>query len=103
MYLWSKIRDARLERQISVIELAERVQITEAYILNLENGKIQNPSFFKMMRVSKELGLDLYELEELFVDPEWLKLMKEAIELGLSRKEIRNFIFQQKDMKLGAK
>ncbi|WP_221567590.1 helix-turn-helix domain-containing protein [Alkalihalobacillus sp. TS-13] len=101
--LWSRIKEARLEQHISVIDLAQRVQVTEAYILNLENGKIQNPSFFKMIRIAKELDLDLYEMEELFIDPEWFKLMKEARALGLSSSEVRNFIYQQKYMNLGAK
>ncbi|MGM7701345.1 helix-turn-helix domain-containing protein [Pseudalkalibacillus sp. Hm43] len=103
MYLGEKVRQARIAQQISIKELAKLVQVTEAYILNLESGIIQNPSFFTVVRIAKELGLDVYEMDKLYVDPEWLDLIKEARQLGLSRTEIRNFILQQQFLSLDAK
>ncbi|WP_257350446.1 helix-turn-helix domain-containing protein [Pseudalkalibacillus decolorationis] len=102
MYLGDIVRQLRMEYKLSVIELAKRVQVSEAYILNLENGKIPNPSFFKMVKIAQELDMDVFEMGDLYIDPEWIRLMDEARRLGLSREDVRNFL-QHQHMTYGIK
>lgn len=92
MHFGGQIKEARIIQRISIIELAKLVNVTEAYIINLENGKIQNPSFFKLMNIAKALNLDVYQLKNRCYDPDWLKLMKEAKVLGLTVEEVRQYI-----------
>jgi transcriptional regulator with XRE-family HTH domain len=92
MHFGGQVKEARTLQRISIIELAKLVNVTEAYIINLENGKIQNPSFFKLMNIAKALNLDVYQLKNRCYDPDWMKLMKEANVLGLTIEEVRQYI-----------
>ncbi|WLD91514.1 helix-turn-helix domain-containing protein [Alkalihalobacillus sp. AL-G] len=92
MNLGDMIRQLRMQQRLSIIELAKRTHVSEAYILNIESGKITNPSFFNMLKIARELNLDVYELEDLYIDPDWISLMEEARGIGLSSIEVRQFL-----------
>lgn len=61
---WCKIlRLARKIKKVSVRQVENDTCISNAYISQLENGKIREPSFFKMMSLLKYYGLEYLDLE----------------------------------------
>lgn len=56
------IKQLREAKGMSQKALAERVQVTDAYIAMIETGKRKNPSLPVLRRLAKVLGVDLAEL-----------------------------------------
>jgi transcriptional regulator with XRE-family HTH domain len=56
------IRQERKKANLTLEELAKRVGCGKSYIWELENGKIKNPSFDKINRISLSLNIDLETL-----------------------------------------
>lgn len=61
------IRFLRIDRNLSLSQLAERLSITPYYISYLENGKKRNPSTKIMAKIFKTLEMDKCEIEH-FLD-----------------------------------
>ena len=55
---WHEIlKSARISKELSLRQVEKQTDISNAYVSQLENGKIKDPSFFKMLRL-----LFLYEI-----------------------------------------
>src|SRR5690606_22906359 len=52
-----KLRQARLEKGLSVTELAERSQLSPSYVTEIEKGR-KYPKADKIMRLAQALGYD---------------------------------------------
>ena len=61
MYL-NKIKILRIEKGITMVELAELSGVSVGYICHLENGTRKNPSFEIMKRIAKALNTDISEI-----------------------------------------
>ncbi len=56
------IKKLREQRGMSQRDLAERVNVSGAYIAMLETGKRNNPSLATLKRLAKALGVSVTEL-----------------------------------------
>jgi len=51
---WSqKLKVARVARNLTIREAAEKMGISPAYLCDLEKGRVKDPSVFKMMRLTE--------------------------------------------------
>lgn len=58
----NKIRKLRLQKSLSMKELAEKANISVSYLSLLEKGKRKNPSKEIMKKISKALEEDIMEI-----------------------------------------
>jgi transcriptional regulator with XRE-family HTH domain len=56
------LKELRLKRGYSQLELAKRAKITNVYLSLLETGKNKNPSLAVLQRLAKALGVPVTEL-----------------------------------------
>lgn len=56
------IKDIRVRRKMSQMELAKKAMITQAYLSQLENGKKANPSLKTLSRLASALSVPVQEL-----------------------------------------
>lgn len=59
-----RIAEIRKERGISQKALSEATGIPQGYLSELENGKKNNPSIFKLFRIATALGCSVDDLVE---------------------------------------
>ena len=57
-----KIRVARVTKQLTINELARRVDVTPQYISDIERGRAKNPSIALLRRIAKELDISISQL-----------------------------------------
>ena len=60
--LGSRIKELREGEQLTQIELAKKLTITQAYLAQLETGARSNPSVSLLRKLAKALKVDLAEL-----------------------------------------
>lgn len=57
-----KIRLARIEKDMAINELAEKVGVTPQYISDIERGRAKNPSIKLLRKIAKELDVSISQL-----------------------------------------
>lgn len=67
------LKELRLEKGMSVYELAKRSGVDTSYIHRLEAGKKNNPSVKVIDKLAKALGVNASELAEAFIQNHCLK------------------------------
>ena len=60
--LGKRIRQLRIENNLTMIELSKLCKVSQSYISDLENGKIKNPSIIKIEKIAAALGVPVLEL-----------------------------------------
>lgn len=80
----NRIKYLRNERNLTMRDLSEKVGVSSAYISDVENGVIKNPSKDRLERIAKVLDVPL---EELFESSE--KLIHNESGIGSKLKRIR--------------
>ncbi|WP_415990875.1 helix-turn-helix domain-containing protein [Intestinibacter bartlettii] len=60
--LGKRIRQLRIENNLTMIELSKLCKVSQSYISDLENGKIKNPSIIKIEKIAAALGVPVIEL-----------------------------------------
>ena len=55
--LGKRIRQLRIENNLTMIELSKLCKVSQSYISDLENGKIKNPSIIKIEKIAAALGV----------------------------------------------
>lgn len=58
MSLADRIKDMRLQADISVSKLAEMAGISKGYLSQLENGEASNPTWQVLTKIAEALGTD---------------------------------------------
>ncbi len=58
-----KLQFARKVAGLSLREVKAITEISDAYLCELENGRIENPSFFKMMKLLKLYNIEVADIE----------------------------------------
>ncbi|WP_203363349.1 helix-turn-helix domain-containing protein [Bacillus sp. REN10] len=102
MAIGKRIRELRMERGLSLTELANRAGVAKSYISSVEREIQLNPSIQFLSKISSVLGVSVEKLinEEghsaELVDSEWLALAKEAMESGISKEQFKQFLEFQK-------
>lgn len=62
-----KIRIARIKKNMTIKELAQKLGVSYQYISEIERGKRKSFSINLLIKISKELDLDTNELLDSFI------------------------------------
>ncbi|MGG2093112.1 helix-turn-helix domain-containing protein [Bacillus sp. S13(2024)] len=93
-----RIKRLRLQRGISLTELAEKAGVAKSYISSIERNLQKNPSIQFLEKISNVLHVPVDILlhdkptEESAMDSEWINLVKEAMHSGVSKEQFREFL-----------
>ncbi|MED1204953.1 helix-turn-helix domain-containing protein [Heyndrickxia acidicola] len=94
-----RIKKHRLQRELSLSELAERAGVAKSYLSSIERNLQSNPSIQFLEKVSSVLGVsvkillnDEAEQETQQLDSDWEGLVVEAMNSGISKEEFREFL-----------
>ncbi|MEH7464049.1 helix-turn-helix domain-containing protein [Bacillus thuringiensis] len=93
-----RIKRLRLQRGISLTELAEKAGVAKSYISSIERNLQKNPSIQFLEKISNVLHVPVDVLlhdeptAEHTMDSEWIKLVKEAMHSGVSKDQFREFL-----------
>lgn len=92
-----RVKKLRLEKKISLSELAEQAGVAKSYLSSLERNLQTNPSIQFLEKISSVLNVPVDHLineqinkEEL--DSDWMNIVKEAMDSGVSKEQFRDFI-----------
>lgn len=104
--LGAHLRGRRLDCGLSLRALAARVEVSPAYLSDLEWGR-RHPSARVLARLAYELGEDVAELRRYRLDAlqqiasDMVAAVRELAEAGISARELRAFV--RRRMRRGAK
>ncbi|MEM5607266.1 DNA-binding anti-repressor SinI [Bacillus toyonensis] len=93
-----RIKRLRLQKGISLTELAEKAGVAKSYISSIERNlqKTLPFSFLKKSRAVLQIPVDTLlhdETEkEAHLDSEWTQLVKDAMNSGVSKEQFREFL-----------
>lgn len=93
-----RIKRLRLQKGISLTELAEKAGVAKSYISSIERNLQQNPSIQFLEKISSVLQVPVDALlhddltDEQALDSEWMNLVKEAMHSGVSKDQFREFL-----------
>ncbi|KKB35496.1 helix-turn-helix domain-containing protein [Bacillus thermotolerans] len=102
MTIGARIRELRLEKGLSLTELANRAGVAKSYISSVERQIQLNPSIQFLNKISAVLEVSVEQLinenedKKEDIDQEWLELAKEAMESGVSKEQFKEFLEFQK-------
>lgn len=92
-----RVKKLRLEKKISLSELAHQAGVAKSYLSSLERNLQSNPSIQFLEKIAAVLGVPVDSLileqpnkEDL--DSEWIKIVQEAMESGVSKEQFREFL-----------
>lgn len=93
-----RVKQLRLEKKMSLSELAEKAGVAKSYLSSIERNLQNNPSIQFLEKIAKVLNVsvdyfihdDSDKKEDL--DPEWLSLVEEAMKSGVSKDQFRDFL-----------
>ncbi|WP_410513216.1 helix-turn-helix domain-containing protein [Paenibacillus sp. BR2-3] len=102
--LGQRIHQLRLDKGLSLSELADKANVAKSYLSNVERNIQSNPSIQFLEKIAGALEIsmqdllygDLSEDEEGSLDAEWFRLVQEAMASGVSKKEFKEFLDYQK-------
>ncbi|MGV3464313.1 MAG: helix-turn-helix domain-containing protein [Heyndrickxia sp.] len=95
-----RIKNFRLQKKLSLSELAERAGIAKSYLSSIERNIQSNPSVQFLEKVSAVLGVSVNALlhdeedgiNQAELDSEWEQLVRDAMKSGVSKNEFREFL-----------
>ncbi|KYC95177.1 helix-turn-helix domain-containing protein [Heyndrickxia sporothermodurans] len=95
-----RIKNFRLQKQLSLSELAEKAGVAKSYLSSIERNIQSNPSVQFLEKIAAVLGISVNSLlheeiektDENELDSDWELLVREAMNSGVSKDEFREFI-----------
>ncbi|MBI0579245.1 MULTISPECIES: helix-turn-helix domain-containing protein [Bacillaceae] len=92
-----RVKKLRLEKKMSLSELAEQAGVAKSYLSSLERNLQTNPSIQFLEKISAVLNVPVdYLIHERIdqeeLDSEWMKIVKEAMNSGVSKQQFRDFL-----------
>lgn len=92
-----RVKKLRLERKLSLSELALKAGVAKSYLSSLERNLQTNPSIQFLEKIATVLGvpIDTIILEHPNkdnLDSEWMKLVQEAMKSGVSKEQFKEFL-----------
>jgi XRE family transcriptional regulator, master regulator for biofilm formation len=92
-----RVKKIRLEKKISLSELADQAGVAKSYLSSLERNLQRNPSIQFLEKIASVLNVPVDQLiheqinkEEL--DNDWMTIVKEAMQSGVSKDQFREFL-----------
>ncbi|MFJ8527322.1 helix-turn-helix domain-containing protein [Bacillus sp. NPDC094106] len=93
-----RIKRLRLQRGISLTELAEKAGVAKSYISSIERNLQKNPSIQFLEKIATVLQIPIDTLlhdeatSKSQLDSEWTHLVREAMNSGVSKEQFREFL-----------
>lgn len=92
-----RVKKLRLEKKMSLSELAEQAGVAKSYLSSLERNLQSNPSIQFLEKIAGVLHVPVdYLIHEHLnddqLDSEWMKLVKEAMESGVTKEQFREYL-----------
>jgi XRE family transcriptional regulator, master regulator for biofilm formation len=91
-----RIQRLRLEKGLSLSDVAERAGVAKSYLSSIERDIQTNPSIAFLEKVSAVLGISLQSLiqegEAETLDDEWLEIVRDAQRSGVSKEQFLEFL-----------
>ncbi|WHY78734.1 helix-turn-helix domain-containing protein [Neobacillus sp. WH10] len=92
-----RVKKFRLEKKMSLSELAEQAGVAKSYLSSLERNLQKNPSIQFLEKIAVVLNLPVEHLiheqiDKTELDNEWLNLVQEAMTSGISKEQFRDFL-----------
>ncbi|RFU69348.1 helix-turn-helix domain-containing protein [Peribacillus saganii] len=97
-----RIKKRRLEKNMSISQLANKTGIVKSYLSSLERSLQKNPSIQILEKISHVLEIPLDSLlhdkasdsrsSSGSIDDEWLCLVREATNSGITKEQFQAFI-----------
>ncbi|WP_409178322.1 helix-turn-helix domain-containing protein [Brevibacillus fortis] len=95
----SRIQQLRIDKGLSLSDLAERAGVAKSYLSSIERGIQRNPSIQFLEKIALVLNVTVDTLlqekdnpSSENVDEEWYKLIEEAMKSGVSKEQFREFL-----------
>ena len=92
-----RVKKLRLEKKMSLSELAEHAGVAKSYLSSLERNLQRNPSIQFLEKIAAVLKVPIDHLihenintEDL--DTDWINLVKDAMNSGVSKDQFRDFL-----------
>lgn len=97
MMIGDRVKKLRLEKKMSLSELAEKAGVAKSYLSSLERNLQTNPSIQFLEKIAAVLHVPVdslinNQLDSSQLDSEWLQLVKEAMESGISKEQFQEFL-----------
>ncbi|MFM1651711.1 helix-turn-helix domain-containing protein [Brevibacillus sp. B_LB10_24] len=91
-----RIQEIRLEKGLSLTELAERAGVAKSYLSYIERNLQTNPSVQFLEKITAVLEVDIHYLlnseeGDTTIDHEWMSLVRKAIDAGISKEQFQEF------------
>jgi XRE family transcriptional regulator of biofilm formation len=96
-----RIKEYRLQRKLTLSELAENAGIAKSYLSSIERNLQSNPSIQFLEKIAAVLDVSVNTLlhneendttENPDLDSDWAKLVREAMNSGISKDQFREFL-----------
>ncbi|KAB7672525.1 helix-turn-helix domain-containing protein [Bacillus sp. B1-b2] len=92
-----RVKQLRLEKRMSLSELADQAGVAKSYLSSLERNLQSNPSIQFLEKIAAVFHIPVDQLlhdqqNKDDLDSEWLKIVKEAMDSGVSKNEFREFL-----------
>ncbi len=92
-----RVKKFRLEKKMSLSELAEQAGVAKSYLSSLERNLQKNPSIQFLEKIAAVLNLPVEHLiheqiDQAALDSGWINLVKEAMNSGISKDQFREFL-----------
>ncbi|WP_210364237.1 helix-turn-helix domain-containing protein [Bacillus sp. REN3] len=92
-----RVKKIRLEKKMSLSELAEQAGVAKSYLSSLERNLQTNPSIQFLEKIAAVLDIPVDQLiheqpDTENMDADWVNLVKEAMESGISKDQFREFL-----------
>lgn len=92
-----RVKKIRIEKNMSMTELAEKAGVAKSYLSSLERNLQTNPSIQFLEKIASVLAIPMEallfdEIKQDTLDSEWTKIVKEAMKSGVSKQQFREFI-----------
>lgn len=94
-----RIKEFRVQKKMSLSELAERADIAKSYLSSIERNIQSNPSIQVLEKISSVLDVPVHvllhgetEQNRSELDSGWEELVREAMASGISKDEFREFL-----------
>ncbi|WP_216829056.1 helix-turn-helix domain-containing protein [Alkalihalobacterium elongatum] len=95
------VKKLRLEKGLSLSELAESAGVAKSYLSSIERNIQSNPSIQFLEKISSVLGVSVETLlneskdrhnTEYDLDSAWIELVKEAMDSGVTKEQFREYL-----------
>jgi XRE family transcriptional regulator, master regulator for biofilm formation len=92
-----RVKKLRLEKKMSLSELADQAGVAKSYLSSLERNLQRNPSIQFLEKISSVLSVPVDHLihdqiNKDDLDNDWMNLVKEAMNSGVSKEQFRDFL-----------